>query len=365
MAIPSKMSALLKTVVDNGASDLHITADSSPRIRVQGELRTLDMEPLTKDEAQNLIFGVLTEKQRGRFERDLELDYAYSVPGFARFRVNVYMQKGSVSANFRLIPQMIESVSELGLPSVINKFADLPRGLILVTGPTGSGKTTTLAALINRINKRYPYHIITIEDPIEFVHKHDRCFVSQREVGEDTKGFAEALRSSLRQDPDVILVGEMRDLDTIQTAITAAETGHLVFATLHTQDATQSVDRIIDVFPHAQQEQIRIMLADTLQGIVSQILLPMKDGTGRVAATEVLFMTSAIRSMIREANTHQIGNALQTGAKFGMQTMDSSLAQLVKDQKVDKDVAETKAKNKEEFASSLSGVSSFSIAPKK
>jgi twitching motility protein PilT len=351
-----RIAALLKAVVDNNASDLHINAGSAPRIRVHGKLRPLDVSPLSKDEVKNLVYEILTDKQKARFEKSLALDYSYAIPNFARFRVNIYQQKGSVGAAFRLIPQVIHTVEDLGLPAVINRFAEMPRGLVLITGTTGSGKTTTLAALIDKINRTRAEHIITIEDPIEFIHSHKACMVSQRAVGDDTESFAAALRDCFRQDPDVILVGEMRDLDTIGTAITAAETGHLVFATLHTQDAVQSVDRIIDVFPANQQAQIRVQLADTLQGIVSQMLLPTRDGAGRIPAVEVMLPTVAIRSMIREGKTHQIANDIQTGAKLGMQSMDYALAQLAREGKVDPDLAEAKAKHKDEYRRFLEGV---------
>jgi twitching motility protein PilT len=277
-----------------------------------------------------MIYAILTQKQRERFENDLELDTSHSIPGIGRFRVNVFQQRDSVGAVMRIIPFEIVPLEQLGLPASVNQFAALPRGLVLVTGPTGSGKSTTLASLVDIINTTKHCHIMTVEDPIEFLHRHKAAIVNQREVGEDTHSFADALKHVLRQDPDVILVGEMRDLETISTALTAAETGHLVFATLHTQDAPQAVDRVIDVFPAHQQQQVRVQLAASLQGIVTQQLVPMGGGRGRRVAAEVLVATPAVRNLIREGKTHQIYSAMQAGGKYGMQTMDQSLAELVK-----------------------------------
>jgi twitching motility protein PilT len=322
---------LLEVVVDRGASDLHLTTGTPPTVRLNGVLHRLEnYEPLEPDQLQRMIYSILTQRQRERLEQDLELDVSYALPGKGRFRVNVYFQRDALGAAFRMIPFEIKSVEQLGLPRQVEDFARLPRGLVLVTGPTGSGKSTTLAALVDIVNSERDQHIMTVEDPIEFLHKHKRCIVNQREVGHDTHSFADALKHVLRQDPDVILVGEMRDLETIQTALTAAETGHLVFATLHTQDAPQTVDRVIDVFPPFQQQQVRVQLAVTLQGVVTQQLLPTSDGMGRVAAAEIMIATPAIQNLIREAKIHQIYSSMQAGAKHGMHTMDQHLTELVR-----------------------------------
>ncbi len=322
---------LLEVVVDRGASDLHLTTGSPPAIRLNGVLHRLeDYANLEPDQLQRMIYSILTQRQRERLEQDLELDVSYALPGKGRFRVNVYFQRDALGAAFRMIPFEIKSVEQLGLPRQVEDFARLPRGLVLVTGPTGSGKSTTLAALVDIVNSERDQHIMTVEDPIEFLHKHKRCIVNQREVGHDTHSFADALKHVLRQDPDVILVGEMRDLETIQTALTAAETGHLVFATLHTQDAPQTVDRVIDVFPPFQQQQVRVQLAVTLQGVVTQQLLPTSDGMGRVAAAEIMIATPAIQNLIREAKVHQIYSSMQAGGKHGMHTMDQHLTELVR-----------------------------------
>jgi twitching motility protein PilT len=322
---------LLEVVVDRGASDLHLTTGTPPAVRLNGVLHRLEnYEPLEPDQLQRMIYSILTQRQRERLEQDLELDVSYALPGKGRFRVNVYFQRDALGAAFRMIPFEIKSVEQLGLPRQVENFARLPRGLVLVTGPTGSGKSTTLAALVDIVNSERDQHIMTVEDPIEFLHKHKRCIVNQREVGHDTHSFADALKHVLRQDPDVILVGEMRDLETIQTALTAAETGHLVFATLHTQDAPQTVDRVIDVFPPFQQQQVRVQLAVTLQGVVTQQLLPTADGKGRAAAAEIMIATPAIQNLIREAKIHQIYSSMQAGAKHGMHTMDQHLTELVR-----------------------------------
>ena len=325
----------LIAVLERGASDLHITSGAPPTLRINGVLAPMaDMPLLTPPMLQRMLYALITQKQRERFEEELELDFAYAVPGKARFRVNMYVQRESLGAAFRLIPYGIKPLEELGVPPIVANFAMLPRGFVLVTGPTGSGKSTTLAAVLDLANRQRSDHIMTVEDPIEFLHQHRSCLVNQREVGEDTKSFGNALKHVLRQDPDIILVGEMRDLETISVALTAAETGHLVLATLHTQDAAQTIDRIIDVFPPHQQQQVRVQLAGSLQGVVCQALCPTADGEGRVAACEVLFATPAIRNLIREGKTHQIYSALQAGAKFGMTTMDQSLAELVKRGKI-------------------------------
>jgi twitching motility protein PilT len=321
---------LLEIVVDRGASDLHLTTGTPPVVRLNGVLHRLDYPKLEPDQLQRMIYSILTQKQRERLEQDLELDVSYALPGKGRFRVNVYFQRDALGAAFRMIPFEIKSIEQLGLPRQVEDFARLPRGLVLVTGPTGSGKSTTLAALVDIVNNERDEHIMTVEDPIEFLHKHKRCIVNQREVGHDTHSFADALKHVLRQDPDVILVGEMRDLETIQTALTAAETGHLVFATLHTQDAPQTIDRVIDVFPPFQQQQVRVQLAVTLQGVVTQQLLPTSDRMGRVAAAEIMVATPAIQNLIREAKIHQIYSSMQAGAKHGMHTMDQHLSELVR-----------------------------------
>jgi len=322
---------LLQIVVDRGASDLHLTTGSPPVVRLNGVLHRLEDYPkLEPDQLQRMIYSILTQRNRERLEQDLELDVSYALPGKGRFRVNVYFQRDALGAAFRMIPFEIRTIEQLGLPPQVEDFARLPRGLVLVTGPTGSGKSTTLASLVDVVNSERDEHIMTVEDPIEFLHKHKRCIVNQREVGHDTHSFSEALRHVLRQDPDVILVGEMRDLETIQTALTAAETGHLVFATLHTQDAPQTIDRVIDVFPPFQQQQVRVQLAVTLQGVVTQQLLPTSDRMGRVPAAEIMVATPAIRNLIREAKIHQIYSSMQAGAKYGMKTMDQHLAEMVR-----------------------------------
>ena len=297
----------------------------------------------------------MSDGQRQQFENARQVDFSYSVPRTARMRVNAYLQRGAVSAALRVIPSTIHSLEALGMPAVVHELASLPRGLVLVTGPTGSGKSTTLAAVIDQINTTREEHILTIEDPIEFLHSHKRCLVNQRELGSDATSFAEGLRAALREDPDVILVGEMRDLETISTALTAAETGHLVLATLHTQDAPQTIDRIIDVFPPHQQQHVRVMLSVALQGVVAQQLLPTADGAGRVPAVEVLVPTPAVRNLIREGKTHQIYSAIQTGAEHGMQTMDSALAELVRAGRISRDVAQRRASVPAELARLLGG----------
>ncbi len=345
-----EISELLGLTIDRRASDLHLTSGTHPVLRVNGSLIRMEQYPkLVPDELRRMIYAILTQKHRERLEEDLELDFSYSLPGRARYRGNVYIQRGSLGAVFRLIPVEIRSVAELGLPEVVNDLARVPRGMVILTGPTGSGKSTTLAAMIDLVNRERDCHIMTVEDPIEFLHQHKTAVVNQREVGSDTHGFAQALRHALRQDPDVILVGEMRDLETIATGLTAAETGHLVFATLHTQDAPQTIDRIIDVFPTAQQQQIRVQLASTLQGVVTQQLLPRSDGSGRVVATEVMVATPAVRNLIREAKVHQIRTAMQAGARHGMHTMDSSLADLVRAGKVAHPVAAERAHDVDEL----------------
>jgi twitching motility protein PilT len=321
---------LLEQLVAHGGSDLHVSVGSPPAVRVRGHIHRLEgYEPLTSDDTRMLLYRILSSEQQKHFEIKRQLDFAYSIPGLARFRVNVYYQREAVGAAFRTIPTDIKSAEELGLPSVLHELAKQPRGIVLVTGPTGSGKSTTLAAIIDEINRTRADHILTVEDPIEFVHKHKRCIVNQREIGPDAVSFAEALKAALRQDPDVILVGEMRDLETISTALTAAETGHLVFATLHTQSAPSTIDRIIDVFPAEQQEQVRIMIANSLQGVVTQTLIPTADGTGRVAALEILLPDDAVRNLVRQGKVEQVYSVMQTNVSRGMQTMEQALADLI------------------------------------
>ena len=321
------VNELLQRVLDLGGSDLHLAAGTEPAVRVHGDLKRLTEFPaLNGSEIRRMVYAILTQKQREKFESELELDTSHSIPGAGRFRVNVFLQRDSVGAVMRAIPYEIVPLDKLGLPPSVSQLANLPRGLVLVTGPTGSGKSTTLASLVDIINATRPAHIMTVEDPIEFLHEHKLSVINQREVGEDTHSFAAALKHVLRQDPDAILVGEMRDLETIHTALTAAETGHIVFGTLHTQDAPQSIDRIIDVFPAAAQQQVRTQLATCLQGIVTQQLVPRPDGRGRIVAAEVLIATPAIRNLIREGKTHQVYSAMQAGGRYGMQTMDQSLA---------------------------------------
>ena len=341
---------LLGKLLEAQGSDLHLTAGTPPTVRVHGELERLEeYPPLTPRALQGMIYAILPQKMRERFEQELELDMSYSLPGRARFRVNVYMQRDAVGAVFRVIPFEIKGLDDLGLPPVAADLARFPRGFVVVTGPTGSGKSTTLAAMVDVVNRERAGHIMTVEDPIEFLHKHKSCVVNQREIGADTHSFAAALKHVLRQDPDVILVGEMRDLETISTAITAAETGHLVFATLHTQDAPQTIDRIIDVFPPHQQQQTRVQLSTTLQGVITQQLVPTVDGKGRVVAAEVMVATPGIRNLIREGKVHQIYSAMQAGGRYGMQTMDMSLASHVKAGRVTQQMAFERCHDPEEL----------------
>jgi len=350
------VTELLGTLLDMEGSDLHLTAGAPPVVRVHGDLVRVEGYPaLTPRGLQGMIYAILPQKLRERFEQELELDMSYSLPGRARFRVNVYMQRDSVGAAFRVIPFEIKAIDELGLPPVVIELARFQRGFVVVTGPTGSGKSTTLASMVDVVNTERQGHIMTVEDPIEFLHKHKTCIVNQREVGADTHGFANALKHVLRQDPDVILVGEMRDLETISTAITAAETGHLVFATLHTQDAPQTIDRIIDVFPPHQQQQVRVQLASTLQGVVTQQLIPTADGLGRAAVCEVLVVTPAIRNLIREGKVHQIYSSMQAGGRFGMQTMDMSLSQHVKSGEISQEMAFERCHDPEELQRLIGG----------
>ena len=324
------IDTLLEQMPELGASDLHITVGSPPAYRVRGRIvRAEGVPPFDATATRDALYRILSNEQQKHLELNRQHDFAYSLPGVARFRVNVYFQREAIGAAFRLVPTDVQTLEELGLPPVLHTLAEKPRGLVVVTGPTGSGKSTTLAAIVDEINRKRDVHILTIEDPIEFVHRHKRSIVNQREIGPDAKTFADALRAALRQDPDVILVGEMRDLETIATALTAAETGHLVFATLHTQSAPSTIDRIIDVFPGEQQQQVRVMIANSLQAIVTQTLLPTADGTGRVAALEILLPDDAVRNLIRQAKVEQVYTIMQTNTSRGMQTMEQALADLV------------------------------------
>jgi twitching motility protein PilT len=355
---------LLGKLLEMNGSDLHLTAGTPPTVRVHGELERLQDYPnLSPRALQGMIYAILPQKMRERFEQELELDMSYSLPGRARFRVNVYMQRDAVGAVFRVIPFEIKGLDDLGLPPVCADLARFPRGFVVVTGPTGSGKSTTLAGMVDVVNTERAGHIMTVEDPIEFLHKHKTCVVNQREIGADTHSFASALKHVLRQDPDVILVGEMRDLETISTAITAAETGHLVFATLHTQDAPQTIDRIIDVFPPHQQQQTRVQLSTTLQGVITQQLVPTVDGRGRVVAAEVMIATPGIRNLIREGKVHQIYSAMQAGGRYGMQTMDMSLAGHIKAGRINQQMAFERCHDPEELQrliGSTGGLSAYS-----
>jgi twitching motility protein PilT len=345
---------LLAETVTHDASDLHLTVGSHPCIRVRGHLQRLEDYPkMTPQIARTLLYGIMSTEQQKELEVKRQIDMSHSVPGLARFRVNVYFQRRSLGAAFRLIPDRLKTLDDLGLPASLHELARRPRGLVVVTGPTGSGKSTTLAAMIDEVNDSRAEHIITIEDPIEFVHWHKSCIVNQREIGTDAISFSEALRAALRQDPDVILLGEMRDLETIATALTAAETGHLVFATLHTQSAPGTIDRIIDVFPGHQQEQVRTQIAASLQGVVTQALLPTADGRGRVAAVEVLLPDDAVRNLIRQAKNEQIYSVMQTNTKRGMQTLEQALADLAISGTISRDVALNASSRKEQLQSLL------------
>ncbi|MDD2714384.1 MAG: type IV pilus twitching motility protein PilT [Candidatus Wallbacteria bacterium] len=322
------LNDLLNLVIDNDASDLHLTVGSPPVIRVDGDLITTDLDVLTPMDTRSLIYSMLTSEQQKTFEENLELDISYSVHGFGRFRVNVYKQRGCIGAAFRVIPSKIPSISELNLPGKVEDFARLPKGLILVTGPTGSGKSTTLASVIDIINNEKRCHIVTIEDPIEYLHYHKKSVINQRELGVDTYSFGEALRHVLRQDPDVILIGEMRDLETVESALVLAETGHLVLATLHTTDAPQTINRIVDIFPSHQQQQVRTQVSFVLQAVVAQQLLPLASGKGRIPAVEILVSTSAVQNLIREAKVHQLYTVIQTSQNLGMRTFEQTLVEL-------------------------------------
>jgi twitching motility protein PilT len=341
---------LLKTTVDLEGSDLHLTTGTPPQVRVHGELQRLPLEDLSPAETQQLVYSVLTDAQKKRFEETSELDFSFGIRGLARFRCNVFNQRGAVAAVYRLIPERIRNFEELGLPAVLAQMAERPRGLVLVTGPTGSGKSTTLAAMLDKINAERHGHILTIEDPIEYIHAHKSCLVNQREIHSDTQGFGAALRAALREDPDVVLIGEMRDLETVEAALRIAETGHLTFATLHTNSAAQTINRIIDVFPAHQQSQIRTQLSLVLEGVVCQALLPRADGHGRVVSLEILVPTPGIRNLIREDKIHQIYSAMQTGQeKYGMQTANQSLATLYHRKLITLETALTASSNRDEL----------------
>jgi len=349
------MHDLLTTMIERGASDLHITNGTYPQIRLHGKLVSLtEFEVLTPQDTQRLAYSVLNEGQKQKFEEQNELDLSFGIQGLARFRANVYRQRGAVAAAIRVIPFKIRTFQELGLPPIVEQMADRPKGLVLVTGPTGSGKSTTLAAMIDKINTERAEHVMTIEDPIEFVHTHKKCMVNQREVFSDTQSFKNALKSILRQDPDVVLVGEMRDLETIEAALTIAETGHLTFGTLHTNSCAQTINRIIDVFPTHQQPQVRAQLSLTLEGVLSQTLISRPDGKGRAMALEVMVMTPAIRNLIREEKIHQIYSAMQAGTKYGMQTMNQALVQLVQKGLIARDEALGRSTIPDELAQLLS-----------
>ena len=344
------INEILKIAVEMDASDVHLVPNSKPVVRINGYLKLLDnFSEIKPEELKKNLLEILDEKRLHALENNLELDFSHSIPGIARFRCNYYYQRGSISAAIRIVSTKIKSIEDLGLPSKVREFASYPRGLVLVCGPTGSGKSTTLASLIDIINEERAENIITIEDPIEYLHRHKKSIISQREVEFDTKSFSEALKHALREDPNIIMVGEMRDLDTVSSTLTAAETGHLVFSTLHTQDAAQTIDRIIDVFPTHQQQQIRMQLAGTLKAVLVQQLLPNINNTGRVAACELMFVNTAIKSMIRDMKVHQIYSSMQTGGKEGMIMMDMSLARLYKQGKISKEVAYDKCHTREEL----------------
>jgi twitching motility protein PilT len=341
---------LLKTMVEREGSDLHIATNSPPQIRVHGHLHRLDLSDLQPADTKQLVYSVLTDAQKKRFEETLELDFSFGIRGLARFRCNVFNQRGAVGAVYRLIPEKIRSFQDLGLPAVLGALSERPRGLVLVTGPTGSGKSTTLAAMLDKINNERHDHILTIEDPIEYIHPHKNCLVNQREVHSDTNSFTNALRAALREDPDIVLIGEMRDLETVEAALKIAETGHLTFGTLHTNSAAQTINRIIDIFPANQQAQIRTQLSLVLEGIVCQALLARSDGKGRVASLEILVPTPAIRNLIRDDKVHQIYGAMQAGQeKLGMQTANQSLASLYMKRQITQDIALSASSNREEL----------------
>jgi len=355
MTTELKIENLLEEVIRQDASDLHITVDAPPTLRVDGSLKPVDgYEPLKEADVEKLVFSVVDDAQKEILLKDKEVDFSFAFGDIARFRANAFHQKGNIGLSLRLIPVKIRSIEELGLPEIVNKFTEIPRGLVLVTGPTGSGKSTTLAAMVDKINKEKAVHIITIEDPIEYTHNHQKSIIDQREVHYDTRSFAAALRSALREDPDVVLIGEMRDLETISAAITIAETGHLVLATLHTNNAAQSIDRMVDVFPPYQQQQIRVQLSNILQGVVSQRLIPAI-GSGREAVAEIMVSTPAVRNIVREGKTHQLDAVIQTGADQGMIQMDKALVNSVKAGKITQEEAMGYCIDTEEFERLLHG----------
>jgi twitching motility protein PilT len=352
-AMPS-IEAFLREMIERGASDLHLTVASPPMIRLHGELVPLAHPPLSTTDTRNLAYSLLTEAQKKKFEEESELDFSFGIKGVSRFRGNLYLQKGALGGAFRMIPHQVPQLEQLGLPPAVPQLTTLPRGLVLVTGPTGSGKSTTLAAMIDKVNRERREHIVTVEDPIEFVHEHKGCLVNQREVFADTQSFAKSLKHVLRQDPDIVLIGEMRDLETIESALVVAETGHLVFSTLHTNSAVQTINRIIDVFPPHQQAQVRAQLSLVLQGVISQQLIPRRDGRGRALAAEVMIPNAAIRNLIREEKVHQLYSQMQVGqTKFGMQTMSQALINLVQKNLITPDEAIGHATELEEVRAML------------
>ncbi len=344
-----ELRELLLLAIQERASDLHLTEDTPPVLRIDGRLQLTKLEPLNRDAMKKMIYGILADEQKEKFEKDRELDISLAISGLDRFRVNVHVQRGSVEAAFRRIPLFVPDITDLGLPEIVPELARRPNGLVLVTGPTGNGKTTTLAGMINLINQERAALIVLIEDPIEYIHSNKKSIIKQREVYSDTHSFSDALKRCMRQDPNVIVVGEMRDLETISTALTAAETGHLVLATLHTPDAPQTIERIIDVFPAHQQQQVKLQLASCLQGVVSQLLLPRAQGEGRIVATEIMIATPGVRNLIREQAIEQIPTAIQTGSQYGMRTMDRSLRDLYLQGAIAYETALAKVKNVEEF----------------
>ena len=362
---PVPLQQLLKTMVEYGGTDLHITTDTAPQVRIDGRMVPLKLPPLDASQTRWLCYSVMTDQQKHRLEEDLEVDFSFGLQGISRFRANVFNQRGATAGCFRTIPENIRSFEQLGLPAVAQTLCEKPRGLVLVTGVTGSGKSTTLAAMVDYINEREPLHILTIEDPVEYVHRHKRCLVNQREIHADTHSFKKALRSALREDPDVVLVGELRDLETIESALTIAETGHLTFGTLHTNSAVQTINRIIDVFPAHQQPQVRAQLSLVLEGVLCQSLIPKASGKGRALAIEVMVPNPAIRNLIREDKIHQVYSSMQTGQlKFGMQTFNQSLSELVLKGEITQDVAMSYSSNLDELRELINrGIGTTAMAP--